>query len=797
MYTNFNPYSKRPNKKEENIINICLFYKESVSFDLRLISVFNLISSNSHYNFFIVYPEDYNEFNEDILNHNLYFDYIILQRDFFDFDIVKNLLSNSKFFEFKIIYEIDDDLINMDQSNPGYNYFYKIKSDLEFIISHADIVTVTTENLKNQLEYLNKNIYIIPNRLIDSWFDYEYKNLVNSKKSFNIGYMGSIYHSWDLILIEKSIKNVKKYFSKKDITIHFQLIGGTNDFLDFAEQIDVPSDCQPYFKFVEWFKNTVDWDIAIAPLEDSNLNVCKSELKYIEYAVLGIPGVYSNIGPYSNCIVHENNGLVAFNNSPEEWEQLIIRLIEDTDLQKNIVMNAYEDVKNNYLIEKSVNEWYDIFESHLINPIKKCILSYYSLDDNQERILLVGHNGDNGGAEILLKNMIHEFQNQNVDVVVFVKKQGPIVNEYKKIAPTFIVDDDEKMEFYIDELSKLGFENVILNTVITGNFIPLLQKYNFYIISLVHELPGVIRGLHAENLSKTIADFADLVIFPSEFVYKHFAAMFNIKNRYLIQPQGFYNAYDDFDREKSRIYLEKKHNIPKNNQIILNVGRGEQRKGFDLFVEVSKKLKNKNFTFIWVGLVNDDMEQKYLNEIKENENFILTGFISDKDELMSYYDACDIFLLTSREDPFPSVVLEAFNAKKPVIAFENAGGFQDIILNDVSGYLVEYESTDEMIKKIELISDDNQLKDELGNNAKEICEKYNFKNYIHLLITYSVNGRLLKRDKEIESLNAEIVSLKRQNSQLIKEKNEIFNSSSWKITKPFRKFKRVCKKMFK
>lgn len=795
MYNNFKKYSNKSIKNDNQKINICIFYKDRVPFDLRLVSVFNVIAKNPKYNFFMICPEDYGEFKKDILNNRIFFDYIILQRDYFDFDIIDVLVDKSKTFDFKIIYEIDDDLVHIDESNPGYGYYKSIKNKLEYIISHADLVTVTTENLKNQLLYLNDNIQVIPNRLIDSWLnhDIEFKH----EKSIKIGYMGSIYHSWDLMLIEESIKNVKEYFSKKDIKIYFELIGGTDNQLDFANQIDIPSDCQPYFKFVEWFKNTVDWDIAIAPLEDSNLNICKSELKYLEYAVLGIPGVYSNIGPYSNCIVHENNGLVAFNNSPEEWEQLIIRLIEDTDLQKNIVMNAYEDVKNNYLIEKSVNKWYDIFESHLINPIKKCILSYYSLDDNQERILLVGHNGDNGGAEILLKNMIHEFQNQNVDVVVFVKKQGAIVNEYKKIAPTFVVDDDEKMEFYIDELSKLGFENAILNTVITGNFIPKLQKYNFYIISLVHELPGVIRGLHAENLSKTIADFANLVIFPSEFVYKHFAAMFNIKNRYLIQPQGFYNAYDDFDREKSRIYLEKKHNIPKNNQIILNVGRGEQRKGFDLFVEVSKKLKNKNFTFIWVGLVNDDMEQKYLNEIKENENFILTGFISDKDELMSYYDACDIFLLTSREDPFPSVVLEAFNAKKPVIAFENAGGFQDIILNDVSGYLVEYESTDEMIKKIELISDDNQLKDELGNNAKEICEKYNFKNYIHLLITYSVNGRLLKRDKEIEFLNAEIVSLKRQNSQLIKEKNEILSSSSWKITKPFRKFKRVCKKMFK
>ena len=365
MYNFFKEYSKRPSKKERNKINICIFYKDRTPFDLRLVTAFETIAKNNpKYAFFIVYPEDYEDFKRDIAHDIVYFDYIILQRDYFDFNIVKTLLNKSKVSDFKIIYEIDDDLIHMDESNPGYNYYMNIKEDLETIISGSDIVTVTTENLKNQLSYLNKNIHVIKNRLIDSWFEYD-NAVALRKNTVKIGYMGSVYHSWDLILIEEAIKNVKEYFSNKNISIIFELIGGTNEVLDYAEQIEVPQECQEYFKFVEWFKNIVDWDIAIAPLEQSNINFSKSNLKYLEYAALGIPGIYSNMGPYYQCISDEENGVLVCDNSPQSWQEAIIHLIEDINLQNKIKENSLNDVKTNYRLKQSVDEWQNLFENNI------------------------------------------------------------------------------------------------------------------------------------------------------------------------------------------------------------------------------------------------------------------------------------------------------------------------------------------------------------------------------------------------------------------------------------------------
>ena len=369
MPSNFKKYPKKPLNKNKNDINICIFYKGRTPFYLRLVSVLRHISQKPHYNIFTVYPQDYEKFRQDISNDNIFFDYVILQRDYFDFEIAYQLLEKSKYSNFKVIYEIDDDLIHMDESNPGHNYYMKIKPDLENMISKSDIVSVATVNLKKQLSHLNNNIVVIKNRLIDSWFK-EINEYNRSGNTIKIGYMGSIYHSWDLILIEEAIANVKEYFSKKGISIILEVIGGTDESLDFANQIEIPQDSTDYFNFVEWFVNAVDWDIAIAPLESSNINSCKSELKYLEYAVLGIPAIYSNIGPYSQNIVNDVNGLLVYSNSPEEWTSAIIRLIENIDLQNTIRKNAIDDVEDNYRIKKSVEEWHALFESNIARDSK-------------------------------------------------------------------------------------------------------------------------------------------------------------------------------------------------------------------------------------------------------------------------------------------------------------------------------------------------------------------------------------------------------------------------------------------
>lgn len=458
------------------------------------------------------------------------------------------------------------------------------------------------------------------------------------------------------------------------------------------------------------------------------------------------------------------------------------------------------------------------------------IAKYYNLTSNKQRILLAGHDCNNAGAQILLKNIIFEFKKRDVEVAVLVKNSGPLLDTYKDMAPTFIIENENKIKYYVSELSKYGYKSAILNTVISGDLIPILHEYGYYSVNLIHELPGMIKLLNAEEFVKIIAEQSDTVIFPSSFVAEKFEEIFEVKGKKLVQPQGLYNYYQDFKYEESRKKLEKKYDIPSQNNIILNVGTGELRKGFDLFLEVSKKLSDENFSFIWVGGIDEEMAERYCNGI-DDKNIILPGFIDDKTEIMDFYAACDVFMLTSREDPYPSVVLEAFNAKKPVVAFENAGGFKDIVINNETGFLVGYESVDEMIDKIKLICNDDDLKEKLGNNAKDTCDRHDFSGYVEFLILYCMYGEeIIALKNDIKSKNETIIDIKTidkqktnqisnlnamntkknatisklktknkklttKNKKLTKQNDELLNSSSWKLTKPLRQIKSKVSKI--
>lgn len=392
-------------------------------------------------------------------------------------------------------------------------------------------------------------------------------------------------------------------------------------------------------------------------------------------------------------------------------------------------MNIIKKIAKKSTLAKKV---YSKIQNRNIEPIEKIVEEYYK-DKKGQKIILIGHSGGTGGAETLLKNMIKEFVKQNTNVVVLVRGKGPIIDSYKELAPTFIIDTMEKTTNYIERLSKLGYNSAISNTITTGDLIPILKQNNIYSINLIHELPGVIHTLKCEERAEIIGKDSDLAVFPSKFVMDKFKTVAKLKTKSMVKPQGLYMVYDKFNTKKSKEDIYTKFNIPKDNLLVINVGLGEKRKGFDIFYSVANKLKKEKMTFLWVGTLTEEMKDKYQKKVEDLNNFVMPGFISDKEEFMKFYDACDIFLLTSREDPFPSVVLEAFNAERPVIAFKDAGGFQDIVKTNTSGYLVNYENEDEIIDKIMKLKSDPKLRTKLGKGAKKISKEYSFKDYIKVL----------------------------------------------------------------
>jgi len=344
---------------------------------IRIFSPFSNISKD--FEPYVVDERDFFKFKQDLESDFLLLDIIIVQRDVLDWEFTKLLVDKCKLFGVKLIFEIDDDIINMEKSSPIYHKFVHKIPAMRFLAQNADCITVSTDVLKIQMDAFNDNVIVIPNALSDYWaLDFNYK-LHDDSNIIKIGYMGTRTHTKDLKIIIDAIKNIQKILSDKQVI--FEIIEGTTEDIDDINIIRVPLDKSYYPDFVPWLQDAVDWDIAIAPLvKEDKINLSKSELKYLEYTALNVPAIYSDVGPYSKAIIHEKNGMLVKNNTTKEWEENLLKLINDFELRQSILYNAINDVKTNYTIKNLMDNWLNVLNSNKRNKsdlLYAKVMEYY------------------------------------------------------------------------------------------------------------------------------------------------------------------------------------------------------------------------------------------------------------------------------------------------------------------------------------------------------------------------------------------------------------------------------------
>ena len=153
---------------------------------------------------------------------------------------------------------------------------------------------------------------------------------------------------------------------------------------------------------------------------------------------------------------------------------------------------------------------------------------------------------------------------------------------------------------------------------------------------------------------------------------------------------------------------------------IAGMGTVTKRKGADIFIEVAIRLnvEDPNIHLIWIGGFPDvqmkaDLEEKI--QCQKLRNITFTGPVPyDLHTLKPF----DLFLLTSREDPYPLVVIEAAYNKVPTLCFEKSGGIPEFVNKD-SGWIAEELSVDKMVESIlKIVKDSDQIKRK-GESAYE------------------------------------------------------------------------------
>lgn len=328
----------------------------------------------------------------------------------------------------------------------------------------------------------------------------------------------------------------------------------------------------------------------------------------------------------------------------------------------------------------------------------------------------------------------------------------------------FLKGFEQESDFKVDVV-KLGkkanvFGGEVFNYSIFEKMLVAIQLfiYNFKILSYVHrkkidiiyvnDLRALIYSVIASKiLRKKVIWYIRTEVDDSKLTY------FGLKNADIIitiaqgvlknlpkSKIGKYNnkitnVYTGFDFEKFSIKdkeIAKKELSLSNEKFIIGyLGSINSRKGLDILVDAYINLLSKydNIELLIVGDVSNGYE-KYWNELKlklkeANAKYI---YYSYSQNVSLIYSALDVFVLPSRSEGLPRVVIEALAHNLPVVS-TNVGGAGEIINNNINGLLIEKDSTIELFNAIELLITNPNVRMELIKNASDIKSIFSLTTY--------------------------------------------------------------------
>ncbi|MDN5203106.1 glycosyltransferase family 4 protein [Fulvivirgaceae bacterium BMA10] len=364
-----------------------------------------------------------------------------------------------------------------------------------------------------------------------------------------------------------------------------------------------------------------------------------------------------------------------------------------------------------------------------------------------KKILFISNEASRTGAPIVLLNFLKWLkENTDLDFLILSLNDGPLIKDFQKLAPTYTLKlkrpDNPTFSKYIAYKLKLRFiapikryfllkkinSNdiglVYANTIANGTaYHKYLSNIKAPLITHIHELDRVIKN-YGEFNWENVEKYSDHFIAASGAVKQNLVDSYEIAEDKVDVVHSFVPVGNIARvNEERRREMFQLLNIKEGTFVVGGVGALGFRKGVDLFVQTLIKLSSlelhREVCFVWVGANLDSPSYKtFISDLKKLKLEHKIRFIERVPNPADYFSTFDVFLMTSREDPFPLVCLENASLKTPVICFENAGGISEFVEQD-AGFVVPYLDISAMTSKLELLMKDEALRKKLGEAAAQ------------------------------------------------------------------------------
>lgn len=371
--------------------------------------------------------------------------------------------------------------------------------------------------------------------------------------------------------------------------------------------------------------------------------------------------------------------------------------------------------------------------------LKSKVSNSYQLEDMEsgdKNLLFVVHSGLRGGAPMLGLRIIEELKKRGYKIAIVIIEPGEMVAEYASLGHVYIPLTKGKLRKFLSQIGHWNSKQCIANSCLTGEYADVIKESGFQIVTLVHEMEETIKSRCILDYLKSVFDCSENVVFASTVVADSCTKLLkniDLKNVH-IRPQGIYQWEHPFkiDKINAKKEMAQKYNFDFAKELIVNAGGICKRKGFDIFLKACKMDPDR--IWMWIGVKENTFYKDTLRRIeKMPDNFISIGFLHKPTEIAKIYEAADVLAMTSREDPFPSVVLESFSLGTPVVAFDHCGGFTDIINNGETGYLSESVTPEGLLRSIESTLQNKEKYQKMSMACREIAKEMSFSNYVTYL----------------------------------------------------------------
>ena len=228
----------------------------------------------------------------------------------------------------------DDNVLVLPEYNPAYAHFNSRKQEVIDCIKLADIVTVSTEDLKSQLSQYNGNIHIIEN----AFNNYNYDFIKQESQVNEVFWRGSNTHRGDLMTVHDEMVSVSNKFNDWI----FLFVGG--DAWYVADKIKNSAkgasvDILSYNKFLKYYPHS----IMQVPLEDNSFNRSKSNIAWIEGTFNGCATIAQGLPEFCKP------GVVTYD-TPDKYQYYLEKLMGSKEYRLKQYNESFEYIKENLML---------------------------------------------------------------------------------------------------------------------------------------------------------------------------------------------------------------------------------------------------------------------------------------------------------------------------------------------------------------------------------------------------------------------------------------------------------------